>query len=274
MGLIALLYWGTNTVPPAPKTSDNTATNTGAAGQQPPHMNIEPASFDSILSASRAALPEHAVEEVVAIEQTLSSMSDSNKMIPLIKDLSDVWKQHKQPEAATYYFAKAAKLENSEKNLNFAGHLFMTLARELPKPDVRMWAAQEAVDCYQRSLNINPDNDTIKMSAAAAYIDGTGETMSGVQILLGIVREDPDNVAANLMLGQLSIRSAQYEKAAARFDAVLKQKPDDVEALYFRAVVYKETGNKEKAKELLERCKKLVDSEEFSKDIDRYINSF
>jgi tetratricopeptide (TPR) repeat protein len=72
----------------------------------------------------------------------------------------------------------------------------------------------------------------------------------------------------------MSIQSGQYDKAIQRYETVLKLEPKNTEALYFLAEAYKGKGNKEKAIELLEECKKIVNKPEFSKDIDEYIKSF
>ncbi|MGN6477045.1 MAG: tetratricopeptide repeat protein, partial [Flavipsychrobacter sp.] len=116
--------------------------------------------------------------------------------------------------------------------------------------------------------------DTVKMALAAAYIEGAGETMQGVQLLLGIIREKPDNIPANLMLGRLAIQSGQFDKAVQRFETVLKQEPENTEAMYFLAEAYKGKGDKAKAIELFEKCKQLVNKPDFTKEIDQYINSF
>lgn len=235
---------------------------------------IEAASFDSILNAATKQLPGHAITEMDTIRKNIQATRDSSRMAFSFKHLAQVWQEHKQLPVAAYYYAKSAKLENSEKNLNFAGQFFLDLTHETQSSSVQAWEAQQAVSCFQRSLDINPNNDTVKMALAAAYIEGTGETMQGVQLLLGITREKPDNVPANLMLGRLSIQSGQYDKAIGRFETVLKTEPRNTEAMYFLAEAYKGKGNKEKAIELFEQCKKIVNKPEFSKDIDQYINSF
>lgn len=271
IGLIALLYWGGNTVPPAKKGSP--APMAGGNMASAPHT-VTAASFDSILDASRKQLPGHALEEITSVEKELRAISDSSLMAPVFTKLAQTWQQHKQLPVAAYYHATAGKLENSQKKLNFAGQFFLDLMHETASASVQAWEAQQAIACFQRSLELNPDDDTAKMALAAAYIEGTGETMQGVQLLLGITREKPDNVPANLMLGRLSIQSGQYDKAIERYNTVLKLEPENTEALYFLAEAYKGKGDKAKAIELLEKCKRVVNKPEFSKDIDAYINSF
>lgn len=262
-----------NTIPPARQGAPMAAGASG--GEMPPAPNmVRAASFDSILAASRKQLPEHASKDIEALEKQLGTIHDSSGMVPVFMDIAKQWQEHKQLPVAAWYLAKAAKLENSEKKLNFAGQFFLDLMHDAGSASVQVWEAQEAVACFQQSLAINPANDTVKMAMAAVYIEGTGETMQGVQLLLGITREKPENIPANLMLGKLAIQSGQYDKALSRFETVLKQEPENTEAIYFLAEAYKGKGDKEKAIALLEKCKKLVNKPAFSKDIDAYINSF
>ncbi len=274
IALTAALYFLVNTKPPKVVNEKGTTAGPMQGGQgMQPHAHAAPPT-DSILTAARTQLPAHAVSEITAIETQLSGITDSTKMAPVYTELAKAWQQHKQLPVAAYYLSKAAKLENSEKKLNFAGQFFLDLVHETSSESVRMWEAEQAVSCFQRSLELNPGNDTTKMALAATYIEGVGETMQGVQMLLGITREKPDNVPANLMLGRLSVQSGQFDKAIQRFETILKQEPKNTEALYFLAESYKGKGNKEKAIALFEECKKIVNKPEFSRDIDNYIKSF
>ncbi len=271
IGLIAILYWGGNTVPPASKDK---AAVPAATGDMHQGGNMQPASADSILAAARRQLPEHAAAEIATIEKQLVAITDSSAMAPVFWDMAKHWQEHKQFPAAAYYYAKSAKLENSEKNLNFAGQIFLDLLQRGGSPAMQAWEAQEAIDCFNRSLQINPNNDTVKMALAAAYVEGTAQPMQGIQLLLGIASEKPDHIPANLMLGRFALQSGQNDKAIQRFETVLKQEPENTEALYFLAEAYKSNGNKAKAIELLEKCKKIVNKPEFSQEIDAYIKSF
>jgi cytochrome c-type biogenesis protein CcmH/NrfG len=147
------------------------------------------------------------------------------------------------------------------------------LATQADSPAVRAWEGQTAVALFEQAQAMAP-SDTTKMDLAAAYIDGAGETMKGVQMLLGIVRENPSNVPAALMLGKMAIESGQWDKATARFESVLKIDPDNREALYFLAESYKGSGNRAKAIETFERVKKAVGNPDFSRDIDAYLKTF
>lgn len=272
VALIAAMYWGINTVPPKQDTPKPQA---GAPHADDDHHDaVAPATTEEILEAAIQALPEHAAEEAKQLRENAMVSSSTLKIAEYQTELAQLLQQHKQVPAAAYYYTEAAKLENSEKRLNFAARLNSELLRNAESPSVRAWAVQQAIDAYKLSMELNPDNDTVKMELAACYIDGTEAPMQGIQLLLGITREKPDNIPANLMLGQLSIRSGQIDKAQERFERVLGLDPKNTEALYFLAEVYKSKGDKKKAVELLEQCKRIVNNPEFSKEIDNYIKTF
>lgn len=245
-----------------------------AAAGAPGSNTMKPASLDSILVASRANLPKAATEEVTKIENELAAIRDSSQMAAVFVHLAHVWETNKQLPIAAYYGAKAAKLDNSEKKLNFAGQFFLELMHDAGSPSMMLWEVQEAKDCFQRALAINPDNDTTKLALATCYIEGTGETMQGVQLLLGITREKPDHIPANMMLGRLAIQSGQFDKAITRFETIRRKEPRNAEAIYFLAEAYKGKGDKQRAIELFEECKKIVNKPDFNREIDQYINSF
>jgi tetratricopeptide (TPR) repeat protein len=274
VALIAIIYWGGKTTPPAPKQGANRQPSM-AAGMPPSSTPVKPASFDSILNASRMQLSKAAADEVKTVENELAAIRDSSQMADVFIHLAQVWQKNKQLPLAAYYGAKAAKLENSEKKLTFAGQFFLDIMHDTTAPpSVQLWEAHEAEACLQQSITLAPDNDTPKLALASVYLEATGEPMRGVELLLGITREKPDDIPANLMLGRMSIQSGQFDKALGRFETVLKQEPQNTEALYFMAEAYKGKGNKAKAIELFEQCKRIVNKPAFSRDIDQYINSF
>lgn len=271
--LIALLYWGGNTVPPLKKqTAEMQRPNSGGAVAQGPNT-VKPASFNSIVAASRKQLVKPAADSVLTIENELAAMRDSSRMAVVFTRLAGVWQRNKQPEAAAYYKGLAAKLENSEKSLTFAGQFYVELMESASDPAIMKWEATEGAEILERSLKINPDNEDTKLALATCYIEGTGEPMRGVQILLAITREKPDDIPANMLLGKMSIQSGQLDKALGRFETILKKDPANTEAMYFLAQAYEGKGDKKRAIELLEECKRIVNKPEFSRDVDQHIST-
>ena len=266
IGLIGLIYFFGSTKPP-----QNTTSKTAD------HANTEAISatfsFDSLKTVFLNQMNTKNASSITNLEKQLTN-STTALQSGVYDTLVRLWKAADKLNMAAYYFGEKAKLENSEKNLNFAGQLHLDLMHEAPYQGLQIWEAKQAISCFDQSLQSNPNNDTVKMALASCFIQGVGETMKGVQILLGIVKEHPDHVPANILLGKMAVQSQQFDKAIVRLERLKTIEPKNTEVLYFLAEAYKGKGEKEKAIVLFEQCKKLVNNPAFSKDIDTYINSF
>ncbi len=267
----ALLYVVAPTVPPAsarPESKD--------APHEGGEAHAEAATMEEVMALARQKVGEHALTEIKTVEDSLASAAvDSVQLAPGFGRLARLWARHRQGSAAGHYLGLEAGLEKSPEKLTFAGRFFLSLVANQPddSPSVRMWNAQQAVALFEKANSLAP-SESAKIDLASAYIEGTGETMQGVQLLLGVVRENPNNVPALILLGQLAIQSGQWDKAIERFNHVLEQEPRNTEALYFIAEAYKGKGDRAKAVEYFERAKKVVNNPEFSRDVDAYLQTF
>lgn len=262
--LLAALYFRGDTTPP--KTNEPMASA---------HETAEAIAFDALYAEAYNAVDDHAKEEIDSLLRVIKNTKDSVQMAGPVQELARTWLSHQQYYIGGYYQSLEARLVNSEKKLNFAGQFFLELmALPNQNPARITWAAQQAIAALEQSVQLNPQNDTPRLGLALAYVEGTGETMSGVQQLLAITRKEPNHITANLMLGKMAIQSGQLDKAVERLETVIRQEPKNKEAIFFLAEAYKGLGNKQKAVELLNQVKKIVNNPDFDKDIDQYIKSF
>ncbi|HNF71400.1 MAG TPA: tetratricopeptide repeat protein, partial [Chitinophagaceae bacterium] len=267
IGLIAALYFGGNRKAP----------DKAAVAQQPAEKGAETmgpaAEAIDFMAYTRSAKERLNATDRKKLEDLETKASGEKDVLP-VKDLAEFWESKNELNMAASYYKKAAFLENKEKSLTFAGNLLLALMQKTDEAPVRVWQAREAIPCFLKALEMNPQNADLKVALATCYTEGTGETMKGVMLLREVSQADSNHVNANMMLGKLAIQSGQFDKAIARLERVLSRNPKNSEALYFLAEAYKGKGNISRAVSLFEECKQLVNNPDFSKEIDRYINSF
>jgi len=271
------LYFGANTIPPVKKPGaeqQRPSGNMPAAGNMPGVELPEPADFDSLKTAVVKKMSPQLAARIKDKEQQVATAASEPLKIAANEELAALWQSFKYPAIAAHYFAEAAKLENSEKKLNFAAHLFFEQLKQEHNPNVRQWMADNAIDCFTKVLAINPLNDEARIDLASIYIDGTGETMKGVQELLTITRRDSTNLEVNLILGRMAVESGQLDKAIARGELILRHYKDNWQTRVFMAEAYKRDGKPEKAKALLNEAKSIKNDPAFSKDVDEYMKTF
>jgi tetratricopeptide (TPR) repeat protein len=179
---------------------------------------------------------------------------------------------------SSYYLGESAKLENSEKSLTFAAQLFLQGLREQDDPALKSWMAKRAKELFEKALTLDPGNDSLKVGLGASSIFGGSsgnpqETMQGIQQILEVARRDSANMYAQFMLGLGGIESGQVDKAVIRFSTVVRHEPGNVEARLLLAAADQQTGDKAGAVREYEAVKKLVSNPDMIREIDQRIQS-
>lgn len=234
---------------------------------------VPPANFDSLVTAVKKKLSPQKIERLLAIENMVVRGDVKEQDIKKNQELGALWEEYKQPAIAAHFYGQSGILENSEKKLNFATHLFQEVFSKEENPAMKQWIANEAIDLMTKSLEINPNNDSVEMNLYVMMID-KGDVMNGVLKLRAFAESHPDNIAAHVILGKMSLQSNQLDKAIERGKTVLKLDKNNLEAYLFMGEAYKQKGEVEKAIELFEEAKKVLNDPNFSKDVDAYIATF
>ena len=177
-----------------------------------------------------------------------------------------------------YYTGEAAKLENSEKSLTFAAQLFLQSLRDQDNQALKVWMATNAKELFEKALELNPNNDSTKVGLGASYIFGSSadnptEVMQGIQRILEVAHRDSTNMYAQFMLGLGGIESGQFDRAVERLTTVVRHEPANVEAMLLLAEVQQQKGDKAEAIRWYEAARKLIGNPEMIRDIDQRIQS-
>ena len=212
---------------------------------------------------------------ITTLEDALTRGDLVKQRIDNFHALSDFWRDSaKSYLPFIYYTAEKAKLENSEKNLNFAAHSMLEELRGISDVELKTWMANQANDLFNRSLKINPNNDSTIIGLGSTYFFGvSGSPMEGILKIRAISEKDPNNVFAQFMLGYGGLVSGQTEKAAERFKKVIKLDPTNTEAIFLLAELYEKAGDKKSAIEWYQRGLKDVKNPELINALNEKIAS-
>lgn len=224
-------------------------------------------------------LPVGQAMAIQELSNTVKRGDVKEQQIKAYQSLASFWRDSaKQFEPYAFYLSEAAKLDNSEKNLTFAAHLFLDKLRAEHDPAKLSWMADNAIELFEKAIVLNPDNDELKIGLGSSYVFGRGRassepaaTMQGIQELLKVVRKDSTNMKAQFVLGVGGYVSGQYDKAVERFSKVVTAQPDNLEAIAFLADTYAAKGDKEQAIKWYNISKRLVNNPAYSKEVDARI---
>ena len=201
---------------------------------------------------------------LTSLEDALTRGDLKTQRIANFQALSNFWRDSARSFLPyIYYLSEKAKLENSEKNLNFAAHSMLEELRGISNPDLKTWMAQQSNDLFTRSLKLNPNNDSTIIGLGSTFFFGvSGAPMEGILKIRAIAEKDPNNIFAQFMLGYGGLVSGQTDKAAERFKKVIELDPSNTEAVFLLAELYEKAGNKKEAITWYERGMKDVKNPE------------
>lgn len=218
------------------------------------------------------------LDHVNKLENSISRGDVKAQQIKVYEQLASFWDDSvHQHELHIFYTAEAAKLENSEKNLTFAAQLMLEDLRKEEDLAKRGWKSEQAIALFEQAIQLNPNNDSLKVGLGSCYVFGKGmagdpqETMKGIQQLLQVVAKDSTNMKAQLVLGIGGVISNQYDKAISRLHKVIDAQPGNLEAISWLADAYAAHGDKPNALKWYEISKRIVNDPAYSKEVNERI---
>lgn len=266
--LSSLLFFGETVATKNPSTNKS-------AGNKPSTPVFSIAEY---ISAAKKKLSVAQLDYVNKLENGVSRGDVKEQQIKVYNQLATFWDDSlHEHELHLFYTSESAKLVNSEKNLTFAAQMMLDDLRNESNPAVRGWKGEQAIDLFERAIAINPDNVNLKVGLGSCYVFGKGmagdpqETMKGIQQLLQVVRKDSMNMQAQLVLGIGGVISNQYSKAVDRLSIVIKNQPENLEAVSWLADAYAGAGDKPNALKWYQISKRMVNNPAYSKEVDERI---
>ena len=267
--LVLLFFFGQTTPPPKANTTPQPATE--AAGAAMPVM-----STDEVIAKAKKPLAQQQVTRLLALENGVVRGDVKAQQIEVYKELAKFWGDSaRQPAISAFYIGEAAKLENSEKNLTFAAHLLLDRVMAEDDAALQTWEGMQAKALFERSLELNPANDSSKVGLGACYMFAniSASPMQGIMAIRQVAASNPNNMYAQMMLGMGGIKSGQYDKAIERFLIVVRQQPGNLEAVFNLAETYERKGDKPNAIKWYKSAQQLVGIPEAKNELEKRIKA-
>lgn len=254
------------------KTSPSSASHDG-------HDHADDFSTDSVLYYAKQNLPQTQVARLAQLENSVIRGDVAEQKLHLMHQLARFWADSGRAFTPlawypyAYYTGEAARLENSEKSLSFAARLFLDILGSEEELRVKHWEAEQARDLFERSLKINPGNDSAKVGLGATLLYGGLEApMTGIAMIREVAEKDSTNAYAQLTLGEASLMSGQLDKAVERFQRVYRLQPANLQAILLLADTHERMNKTEEAVQWYQKALPLARNAAMKKEIEKRVS--
>lgn len=229
---------------------------------------------DTILAKAREHLNTEQLNRLAQLEASITRGDVKTQQLEVYHQLSHFWGDSMGIFAPyAWYEAEAARLENSEKTLTFAARLFLENAKEEQSAPLRKWEALQAKDLFERSLKINPANDSARVGIGETYLFGgiSDQPMTGITMIRDVVQKDSTNLYGQMALARGAMVSGQIDRAVERLVLVNRIDSSNVEAILMLAEIFERKQDKQEAASWYEKSLGVISREDVKTEIRKRI---
>ena len=233
--------------------------------------------FEEILQKAKQTIDKQQLARLLTLENGISRGDLKNQKLDQFTALASYWKDSiHNPIPYLFYQSEKAKLENSEKSLNFAAQSYLNELHSEQDQAMKSWMANQAKEMFDLVLAINPENDSAKVGWGSTFIfgaSGTSSPMEGILKIREVAQKDSTNMYAQFMLGYGGMLTGQFDKAIDRLNRVVKNQPANLEAVFLLAEAYERSNQNAEAKKWYQKGRKFVTNPDLITAIDEKIKA-
>jgi outer membrane protein len=227
---------------------------------------------DSVTShiETHVQAPKEITEKIAALRRLFSESSQKEKNAIFADSLASLYRLSNRFDSAAWFAEESSKFFNNVKSWTQAGDdYYQAYSLALEQGKQQAYAAKTR-EFYEKVLAINPSNLEVKTKMAMTYMASTSP-MEGIQMLMEVLRQDPQNQLALFNMGMLSIQSGQYDKAIERLERLVKINPTHLQGQLLLGIAWMNKGNTTKAREQFEKVKQMDKDPAVQATVDSYL---
>jgi tetratricopeptide (TPR) repeat protein len=222
-----------------------------------------------VSTAAKNSINANLAAEITTLENAYKTASEDQK-VNAAKVLAEKWDDVEQTVPSALYLEIVAGKERNLNNWLAAGGRLMKAFDTTQDSLISPVLLQKANTAYTNAVALDSANLEAKTGLGVTIVNGMGAPMSGIAMLLDVVKKDPKNMKANMSLGTFAIKSGQFDKAITRFNSIIAMRPSP-DAYFYLATAYENLGKNKEAVEAYLNSKKLAANPTLSNFIDKKV---
>jgi tetratricopeptide (TPR) repeat protein len=217
-----------------------------------------------------ARTPKGVLASIKNLRSKFSPDSANQKNAIFADSLANLYASAGKFDSSAWFAEEASKFFNTSESWIKAGdQYYQAYSFAIDRTRQAQFAAR-AQSYYNKVLESNPDNLTVKTKLAMTYLT-EANPMQAIGMLREVLAADPKNELALYNMGMLSIQSGQYDKAVNWLTQLVEVDPEHTQGHLLLGIAYMNSGSKAKAREQFEKVKLLDTDPSVQATVDSYL---
>ena len=194
------------------------------------------------------------------IEAQIEGEEDSTQKVEYLKELSGTWFRYGEYAMAGSAAEKVAAIVQSAEAWAIAG---TTYAKGINQQDVLKKSAyckEKAVESLENAISIDPDNIDYQLNRGILFANypDSSNPMKGIQILLKLNKNHPENVPVMNNLAKFALQTNQLDKAQERLRKAAEIDPENRMTNCLSMELFTRLGELSRAEEFRTKCEQKI----------------
>jgi len=235
LGLFLVLYFGCDTKDNSQKLAEKSRV-----------LNFEKISPQMLLKEAKTSLLSDESSYLDALKIQIDQAGSEEEKFALKEKEASFWFTKEEEAISGAIAQQIAEGREDSQSWSIAGTTYTLCLQRESDPDVRGFCFNRAIKAFEQAISLEPENLDHQVNLALCYVEKPLEDnpMKGIQMLLGLNKQNPENISVLTQLGRLSIKTNQMDRALARFNSILALDPGNKQANCYLGGIYEKQGNK------------------------------
>ncbi len=219
-------------------------------------LMAEAADTGVLVQQAKQQLDAASLAQVESLEVMVEEATDDTLRARQMESLAGLWYQLGRADISGIYAERIAELRNDAASWALAGTTYSICIQQQKDDRIRQFCRDHALTAFENAISLDPQDLNSRINLALVHVEMPPEDnpMKGIQMLLSLNEQYPDQPAVLLQLARLAIRTGQYERAEQRLRRVLELDPDNQRAHCLMAQALEQMNRTDEAAAFAARC--------------------
>ncbi len=196
------------------------------------------------------AMPQEVKARVGNLRRKWEGAESTEKKLNFADSLASLYLDYQVLDSGVWFIDHIKNTNSEGREIRIADLLYRAFQRTEDPNEAREIGARAAQE-LRNLIAQYPESSSLKNRLAMTLV-ASENPMEGIQMLQGLLEDNPEDTETIKNLGVLSVQSGQFEKAEDRFKDLLAIDSTDEEARFYLGMSQIEQG-KEEGKQIMQQ---------------------